>query len=63
MTLVDARGERCPMPVIRLAKVAAQARPGEQIVDFVRRAGGVDGPRRHSGLEPDARAHARRDPR
>jgi tRNA 2-thiouridine synthesizing protein A len=32
MTLVDARGERCPMPVIRLAKVAAQAHPGEQIV-------------------------------
>lgn len=31
MTLVDARGLRCPLPVLRLAKVAVDAPDGTQI--------------------------------
>ncbi len=31
MTVVDARGLRCPAPVIRLARAAADAPPGSEL--------------------------------
>ena len=49
MTVVDARGLRCPLPVLRLAKVAASAADGEEIELWAT----------DPAAEPDVRAWAR----
>ena len=49
MTVVDARGLRCPIPVLRLAKVAASAPDGAQVEVWAT----------DPAAEPDIRAWAR----
>lgn len=31
MTVIDARGRRCPYPIVALGRAAAQASPGERL--------------------------------